>query len=232
MTSRKNTVRAFAGEYFVALLALGIGVNVVRAETGSALTEAEKQKALKMHNDARAAVGVAKLAWSNKLAKYAQAWADELARKNAFQHRPRNGKWAQKYGENIAGGFGENHVAIGVQRWLKEKDLYKGEAINRKNYLKFGHYTQMVWGKTTQIGVGKAKDSRGKWIIVANYNPPGNVPGQKPYTGKRPRKQPPVENCARKTPRGSLEENKVSRLCPVRKTTLPKFGPAQPKTKP
>ena len=50
------------------------------------------------------------------------------------------------------------------------------------DFYKYGHFTQMVWKTTTEIGcaVGKRKDIPG-YIVVCRYNPPGNVIGQKPY---------------------------------------------------
>jgi hypothetical protein len=42
-----------------------------------------------------------------------------------------------------------------------------------------GHYTQIVWKKSTQIGVGKAGG-----IVVLNYSPPGNYRGS--YTANVP----------------------------------------------
>lgn len=36
----------------------------------------------------------------------------------------------------------------------------------------------MVWKKTTSVGLGIAKGSNGSWIVVANYDPPGNFVGQ------------------------------------------------------
>jgi pathogenesis-related protein 1 len=49
-------------------------------DTGSAVTAQEAEDMVKLHNKARAEVGVAALKWSPTLAKYAQEWADELAR--------------------------------------------------------------------------------------------------------------------------------------------------------
>ena len=38
-----------------------------------------------------------------------------------------------------------------------------------------GHFTQVVWKKTSQVGFGKALDEKGCVYIVANYYPPGNL---------------------------------------------------------
>lgn len=45
------------------------------------------------------------------------------------------------------------------------------------NLLNIGHYTQMVWGKTKEIGCGSIKYVDGKWYthyLVCNYGPAGN----------------------------------------------------------
>jgi hypothetical protein len=40
-----------------------------------------------------------------------------------------------------------------------------------------GHFTQMVWKGSKEVGVGKAKTSGGKVIVVASYRPAGNMVG-------------------------------------------------------
>jgi hypothetical protein len=39
----------------------------------------------------------------------------------------------------------------------------------------------MVWKNTTHVGVGIGVCKSGEILIVANYNPPGNYMGEKPY---------------------------------------------------
>lgn len=38
-----------------------------------------------------------------------------------------------------------------------------------------GHFTQIVWQETEEMGMAKFKGSEGKIIVVARYRPPGNV---------------------------------------------------------
>jgi hypothetical protein len=40
-----------------------------------------------------------------------------------------------------------------------------------------GHFTQVVWKGSDEIGFGIAKTNTGKTFIVANYNPAGNTVG-------------------------------------------------------
>lgn len=41
-----------------------------------------------------------------------------------------------------------------------------------------GHFTQLVWRASTQIGFGATLATSGNWIVVAEFDPPGNVEGQ------------------------------------------------------
>ena len=41
-----------------------------------------------------------------------------------------------------------------------------------------GHFTQVVWKNTRQIGLGKAFGKDGRVFVVVVYHPPGNVIGR------------------------------------------------------
>ena len=40
-----------------------------------------------------------------------------------------------------------------------------------------GHFTQVVWKGSEELGIGKATDSKGRVYVVANYRPAGNYIG-------------------------------------------------------
>lgn len=152
--------------------------------TGSDMTAKEAEEILAYHNKVRKDVGVGALTWSASISKFAQEWANYLGENGLMVHRPRQGDKAQKYGENIA----INVSALrGAEAWHSEKaDYTAGTAIPRDfASFKAGHYTQMVWKNSKQIGVGKALIKQGRYkgmfVIVANYDPPGNYTGQTPY---------------------------------------------------
>jgi len=149
---------------------------------GSHLSSQEVQQLVSLHNKVRANVGVGPVTWSKTLAIYAQEWANHLASTScSLQHRPSSGKWKREYGENLfmgtAGYFG---VADAVKSWESEKKYYRGQTLDHSNWYDSGHYTQMVWKGSQQIGCAKA-ECNGNLIIVCNYDPPGNILGQKPY---------------------------------------------------
>lgn len=149
---------------------------------GSRLSENEVRTLVTLHNRARAEVGVEPLVWSRSLAVWAQSWADHLASTSCrMEHRPRSGRWRQLYGENLLMGRAGYHGVVDAPReWEKEKPLYRGAALSSSNWHPAGHYTQMVWKNTSRIGCAKA-ECHGNVIVVCNYDPPGNVLGQKPY---------------------------------------------------
>jgi hypothetical protein len=167
----------------------GFTASVVAGEVvGSRFVVAERDAFLALHNTERRDVGVPPLEWSPKLAAYAQAWADELARTGRFEHRPPDGEWAERYGENIAIGFGDGFGAgAAVRMWLDERASYEPGTPIPDDFSTFtaGHFTQIVWRGTKHVGAGKAivqTGERAGWtIIVANYDPPGNRYGEKPY---------------------------------------------------
>lgn len=41
-----------------------------------------------------------------------------------------------------------------------------------------GHFTQVVWKGSRELGVGKARGRDGKVYVVANYRPAGNMMGE------------------------------------------------------
>jgi hypothetical protein len=68
--------------------------------------------------------------------------------------------------------------AAAAKKWLAEKRRYKpGVSFNV-----VGHDTQMVWKKSTAVGFGIAEVNGGT-VIVANYDPAGNIAGETPYYG-------------------------------------------------
>ena len=134
------------------------------------------QKAILLeHNKERTLLNLENLLWDEELAKFAEEWAEGLAQEdNDISHRPDN-----EYGENIAYFF-DDSLQIGVALWNEEKQYYKYKPIG-KDFAKAGHYSQVIWSNTTHVGCGCAKGESGAYYFVCNYNPPGNVEGEKPY---------------------------------------------------
>ncbi len=146
------------------------------------LNNEEVRQLLTEHNRVRSTVGVGTVTWSPDLAAYAQQWADHLAGNECrIKHRPAAGQWQGLYGENLfTGTAGYYDVSDGVRAWESEKQFFKGGEVTLANVQQVGHYTQLVWRNTTEVGCGKA-ECQGKIILVCNYAPPGNVVDEAPY---------------------------------------------------
>ncbi len=140
------------------------------------LTAEQKQKFIDAHNKWRSEVGVPPLVWSNDLENYAGEWAIENGKKNCkMQHRSET-----DYGENLywSSGLKFNPKAV-VDSWGSEKDDYHGEVVGKSNAV-VGHYTQIVWRTTTEVGCA-AFQCGSALLVVCNYSPAGNWMGQHPY---------------------------------------------------
>ena len=154
------------------------------------------------HNAVRAAVdsntSLPPLVWSDKLAQYAQQWADELAASSCSSphHRTSQELQAVGYGENLAAftsSAGGSTAQQAVSAWASEKTCYTfGKLMTTDQcdtacYTALhsdgcGHYTQIVWRTSTSVGCGVATCQNGKEDIwICNYSPPGNYIGQNPY---------------------------------------------------
>jgi uncharacterized protein YkwD len=158
--------------------------------TTTKVSAAEQETILALHNQYRAAAGVAPLGWDDQLASDAQTWVDALvARGGTLAHSnpadpndPDTGQ-AKGEGENLAGG---QSAATAPTQWYEEKPLFdaaqnkSGFNDTNPDWVNWGHYTQMMWSATTKIGCGTAPGPRYQ-ITSCRYSPPGNFDGELPY---------------------------------------------------
>ncbi|MGA8599173.1 MAG: CAP domain-containing protein [Bryobacteraceae bacterium] len=129
---------------------------------------------IRTHNGFRSQVGVPPLRWSRDLAGYAQDWANRLAREDRLYHHPH-----PVYGENlflIDGG--RVRPANVVASWAAERGNYDYRTNSCRG--RCGHYTQIVWRDTQQVGCARA-ESGNTQVWVCEYSPPGNIVGDRPY---------------------------------------------------
>ncbi|MDQ7089368.1 MAG: CAP domain-containing protein [Methylococcales bacterium] len=152
-------------------------IKIEKSNSTDALNESERLALLKAHNKIRKDANLKPLSWSTEMAQEAQVWAKNLAQTGCtLQHNKHS-----NYGENLFMGALKHYKVIdAIKSWEKEKADYKGNFLNSENWRKVGHYTQIVWQSTTELGCAKAICNH-HLIVVCHYNPAGNYMGQKPY---------------------------------------------------
>jgi pathogenesis-related protein 1 len=155
-----------------------------------ALTASERTELLVAHNAVRASASptpspaLPALTWSPDLEIAAQRWADGCQ----WRHTPNLG--AMGMGQNLAGGGPQASWALTdfVTGWADEAVFYDYAANTCAAGEACGHYTQLVWRGTAEVGCGVAMCPSAPptftqpWkYLVCNYSPPGNWVGQRPY---------------------------------------------------
>jgi uncharacterized protein YkwD len=129
---------------------------------------------LAAHNAVRSTVGVPPLTWSAELAGVAQRWANRLAAERRLYHHQN-----PHYGQNlylISGGRATPESV--VHAWAAESRDYDYRSNSCRS--RCGHYTQIVWRNTKQIGCAVSRTQQTE-VWVCEYNPPGNYVGERPY---------------------------------------------------
>ncbi len=144
------------------------------------------EKMVEAHNKWRSEVGVPPLEWSPELAEMAREWANVLAKEGSrLRHSNR-----KDVGENLffasakvwsdgrreTQNVTESEVA---DSWGSEKTNYDYSENDCSGVC--GHYTQIVWENTKEVGCAAALSDDKSQVWVCNYRPPGNIHGRKPY---------------------------------------------------
>uniref|UniRef100_A0A182LXR8 SCP domain-containing protein n=1 Tax=Anopheles culicifacies TaxID=139723 RepID=A0A182LXR8_9DIPT len=108
-----------------------------------------QKEVLERHNHLRAKHSAPPLQLDAGLCQFAQQWADNLVRRNVLEHRSNN-----KYGENLYASFGKSQVSgtEAVDSWYNEIKCYTFGAPNPSNFSQVGHFTQVVWKKSRNLG--------------------------------------------------------------------------------
>ena len=154
-------------------------------------TASEIQQWLDNHNSKRQLHQVGPVTWSATVAASAQNYANTCP----------DGHSGSGYGENLAWATYPASIETVTSWWYSEESQY--DYANPGWQSGTGHFTQMVWKGTTEIGCGMAQCSSGNrgypYVWVCQYNPPGNVIGAfaenvfPPLTQPDPAPQPSEE---------------------------------------
>jgi hypothetical protein len=143
----------------------------------------EAERMLALHNAERARVGVPPLRWNPALARAAREWGAVLLAKQALQHADSGVRKGS--GENLWMGTAGHWDAAGmVAAFAEERRLFRAAAFPDVSvtgqWKDVGHYTQMVWRDTREVGCA-VETGNGLDVLVCRYYPAGNVIGRAPY---------------------------------------------------
>lgn len=183
----------------------GAGKKMLRS---GGLTAYEKQTIVDAHNRLRQSVALGQVSsqppaanmmemvWDDELAATAQRWADQCTPAHDRAAQREVGRFP--VGQNLAATWttrppseqadSEPDFMKQINAWFDEVHIFGFKPINGGHGT--GHYSQLVWGETSQVGCGYTfyyDPSRGYTkLYVCNYGPGGNVIGSNPYEKGRP----------------------------------------------
>ena len=131
-----------------------------------------QKSALDAHNKYRRKHHVGNLVLSKDLCNIAQKYAETMARTGNFAHS--RGEYNGKdMGENLFTCYGKKITGkMMTDGWYNEINQYN---FNNPGFSSgTGHFTQVVWKGSREVGFGFAQAKNGYYYGVANYYPAGN----------------------------------------------------------
>ncbi|KAM7032867.1 peptidase inhibitor 16-like [Acridotheres tristis] len=154
-------------------------------ELSWSLSDEEKKIILDEHNKYRSqvsppAMAMMKMTWDKELEALAQSYAEKCI----WDHNKERGR----RGENLFAMAPTLELEFAVEDWNGEEKFYNLTTSTCVPGQMCGHYTQVVWSNTHQIGCGAhfcekidGIETENMHLLVCNYYPPGNMKGKKPY---------------------------------------------------
>ncbi|KAF2967945.1 hypothetical protein GQX73_g5637 [Xylaria multiplex] len=129
--------------------------------------EAFTSAVLNSTNVYREAHNASEVAWNETLEAFATSYLDKVGSDCKFAHS------GGPYGENLAIGYA--NATASVEAWGDEARKYN---FRRPGFSQAtGHFTQLVWKSTTDVGCGRRLCGERGWYLVCEYWPRGNVIG-------------------------------------------------------
>jgi uncharacterized protein YkwD len=164
----------------------GISSNPVLGQTSLDLATF-RNSALSKHNSYRATHHSPNMTFSDSVNNTAQTWAQYLATNKVFQHSSSSQR--NNAGENLYVSYTTTSTAAStladaaLKKWYNEVSAYN--YANPGYSSQTGHFTQVVWKSSTQLGCGAAQGTKtingnnyNAFYVVCHYAPAGNVQGQ------------------------------------------------------
>ncbi|XP_048203594.1 LOW QUALITY PROTEIN: cysteine-rich secretory protein 2-like [Perognathus longimembris pacificus] len=177
------------------------------------------------HNDLRKSVSppasnMLKMQWSLEATGNAQKWANKCTLEHSQQE---DRKTRTKCGENLYMSSDPINLVSVIQNWFNEREGFTYGIGPKTPNSAVGHYTQLVWYSTYQVGCGVAycpSQEMLKYYYVCQYCPAGNNVNKKkmPYQQGTPCASCP-NNCENGLCTNGCEYEDLLSNCESLKTT-------------
>jgi len=141
----------------------------------AALSQSERDAVLDVHNDYRAVYGLTPMVYSTTVEDFSETFTAGCPLAHS----------SSSYGENLywnsRSGADRTDMLVGaVHAWMSED--YRCATRECFSFT-CGHWTQVMWENSRNLGCGVKTDCDGQWTVTVtcNYDPPGNYRGQDPF---------------------------------------------------
>jgi len=157
------------------------------------MSQREKSEIVRLHNEVRALEGASNMelmSWHEHLASAAERWAEGC---NYWHGQPPNSAIRQGMSQNLYATQSRkiNLVHAIKTVWYRNEKRHYSYYRNRcRRGKQCGHYKTMVWDISRHVGCAyrrcdvlqdKGRNYTNAIILVCNYNPAGNIAGEKPH---------------------------------------------------
>ncbi|XP_007546022.1 PREDICTED: cysteine-rich venom protein TEL1-like isoform X2 [Poecilia mexicana] len=165
--------------------ALQVPGTLAETEGITRTTSTEQTEIVNKHNTLRRGVqptasNMMKMSWNKEAATNAEKWAATCSMK----HSPASSRVISTSGcgENLYMASFKNSWSNAIQAWYNEVANFR-YGVGSINGGVVGHYTQVVWATSKNIGCAMAycPNSTYKYFYVCHYCPPGNYNLTNPY---------------------------------------------------
>ena len=179
--------------YFLVLIAAMMALPWQNSETKSlSANDAFAKAILAKHNDYRSIAGIPVMSWNKGLAELSDRWAENLQKTNSCKMKHssssarKNVAGFSYVGENLYWYWSSNSRPVttataekAVSSWYSEIKYFqyseRGVVCKQRGSGAIGHFTQVMWDKSTSLGCGYAQCGGGtSVVVVCNYGPGGN----------------------------------------------------------
>lgn len=145
--------------------------------TAEAISASDRAAVLDTHNSLRARhQDTGSLVWNDDLAAYAYNYAQSLKGGDSDPCNYILKHSGGQYGENLAAGTNSAPADL-VNLWYDEIKYYDYNNVTGIEHdgHEVGHFTQLVWASSTDLGCSVERCTNGAVYLICEYSPAGNI---------------------------------------------------------